>query len=148
MRAVRYYNCTELHGDDSLPPAPQRGATILFVHFGHRHQQRLSQVRARKRTPCTSSRKRYKRRSHREAPVGLPVRMIGGLRDGLRDFLADRSVFCPARGKLPHVRNATQTAADHRLDSEIMTLPIDQRMDQHQVRRFAMLLQQFFADRS
>ncbi len=81
-----------------------------------------------------------------EVPLGLPVRVTGGRRDKLRDFLADRSVFCPVHWKLPHVPSGALTVADHLLASEIITLPVDQRMDQRHIDRFAMLLKQFFAD--
>jgi hypothetical protein len=81
-----------------------------------------------------------------EAPLGLAVRVAGGQREVLRRFLADHGIFCPVHWPLSHVPTSTELALDHELSSQILTLPIDQRMEESHVRRFAKLLQQFFAD--
>jgi hypothetical protein len=81
-----------------------------------------------------------------EAPLGLAIRVSGGRRDALRGFLAEHSVFCPIHWLLPHVPRAQALAADHRLASEVLTLPIDQRMNEHHIRRLIELLQQFFTE--
>jgi dTDP-4-amino-4,6-dideoxygalactose transaminase len=81
-----------------------------------------------------------------EAPLGLAVRVAGGQREVLRRFLADHGIFCPVHWPLSHVPTSTELALDHELSSQILTLPIDQRMEESHVRRFVKLLQQFFAD--
>ena len=276
---VLHYSATELHGEDKLPPNPQPGETVLFVHyFGHRNRHRLAQVPAwqregiyviedavqaaltqdvgasghysvtslRKFLPqpdgaligsrealeftladpdetfvsakawaklmrgaCTAtdaflplielaesrlddgaisprqlswlSRQLMLRtdlmsvaasrrvnfqslyeavrtelppsvvtlitEAHEgEVPLGLPIRVGGGRRDELRRFLAQHSVFCPIHWRLPHVQKSPALAADHRLAGDVLTLPIDQRMNDLHIRRLVDLLQQFFTE--
>jgi hypothetical protein len=81
-----------------------------------------------------------------EAPLGVPIRVSGGRRDELRKFLAEHSAFCPIHWRLPHVPQAAVLAADHRLAGEVLTLPIDQRMNDLHIRRLIELLQQFFTE--
>lgn len=81
-----------------------------------------------------------------EVPLGLAVRVSGGQREPLRRFLADHAIFCPVHWPLSHVPTSTELALDHELSSQILTLPIDQRMEESHVRRFVKLLQRFFAD--
>lgn len=84
--------------------------------------------------------------SEGETPLGLAIRVTGGRRDALRGFLAEHSVFCPIHWLLPHVPQAAALAADHRLASEVLTLPIDQRMNDRHIRRLIELLHQFFTE--
>ena len=83
-----------------------------------------------------------------EVPLGLPVRVTNGRRDALRGFLASQSVFCPIHWNLPHLPRTAESAADHLLASEILPLPIDQRMGDLHIQRLIRLLQKFFADNS
>ena len=83
-----------------------------------------------------------------EVPLGLAVRVRHGRRESLRQFLAEHSTFCPIHWRLGHVPLAAELVADHRLASDIITLPIDQRMDGQHIQRFVMLLERFFADLS
>lgn len=279
--AVRYYTCTELHHREGMPPAPQPGESVLFVHyFGHRNELRSAQAAAWKgagvhviedaaqaaltegiggtghyvitslrkffaqpdgamvgsqhdlnitladadeafvsertlaklmrgafaepelflpliehsesglddsaivprhpswvsrqlmlRTNVASAAERRRanwRALHGtldgvltsnleplfdairedEVPLGLAVRVRDGRRDGLRRFLARHSAFCPIHWKLSHIPPAAELSADHLLASDIITLPIDQRMDGQHIHRFVSLLQQFFAEPS
>lgn len=79
-----------------------------------------------------------------EAPLGLAVRVSGQCRADLRRFLRDHSVFCPVHWPLAHVPPSFELTADHELSSQILTLPIDQRMDESHVHRLVGLLQRFF----
>ncbi|MGD0502336.1 MAG: hypothetical protein ABSD02_06325 [Steroidobacteraceae bacterium] len=78
-----------------------------------------------------------------EVPLGLAVRVGGGQRESLRRYLADHSIFCPVHWPLAHVPMSTDLALDHDLASQILTLPIDQRMEESHVRRFVTLLKRF-----
>jgi hypothetical protein len=81
-----------------------------------------------------------------EVPLGLPIRVSDERRDELRRFLAQHSVFCPIHWRLPHVPKTPALAADHRLADDVLTLPIDQRMNDLHIRRVVELLQQFFME--
>ena len=80
-----------------------------------------------------------------EVPLGLAVRVRVDQRDLLRRFLAEHAVFCPVHWPLPHVPPGGELAPDHELSSQILTLPIDQRMEESHVRRLVMLIRRFFA---
>ena len=83
-----------------------------------------------------------------EVPLGLAVCIGGGQREPLRRFLADHAIFCPVHWPLSHLPTSTDFALDHELSLRILTLPIDQRMEEGHVRRFVKLLHRFFADNS
>jgi len=81
-----------------------------------------------------------------EVPLGLPVRVRAGGRDELRRQLAAHAVFCAVHWPLPHVPEDPACAADHRLASEILTLPIDQRMGAPHIERLVSLLEGFVTE--
>jgi hypothetical protein len=58
-----------------------------------------------------------------EVPLGFPVLVGEGLRDGLRAFLLDRQVFCPIHWKLTDA----PFPADRALADQMLTIPLDQR---------------------
>jgi hypothetical protein len=80
-----------------------------------------------------------------EVPLGLPVRVHGGRRDALRRHLAVHSAFCAVHWPLPRVPDAG-CAADYRLASEILTLPIDQRMQEAHLERLVSLVEDFITE--
>jgi dTDP-4-amino-4,6-dideoxygalactose transaminase len=81
-----------------------------------------------------------------EVPLGLPVRIRAGRRDALRRHLAAHSVFCAVHWPLPQVPADAGYAADHLLASDILTLPIDQRMDAAHLERLVSLVEYFVTE--
>ncbi len=76
-------------------------------------------------------------------PLGFPVRVEKGRRDGLRKFLGERNIFCPIHWRLPHLP-AGEWKDEHDLAESILTLPIDQRMGEGDIQYLADALCQFF----
>jgi hypothetical protein len=64
------------------------------------------------------------------APLGLPVTIEGGRRDQIRQRLAKESIFCPIHWPLE----------EHPLSRKIITLPLDQRYSDVDMRRVATAL--------
>ena len=66
-----------------------------------------------------------------EVPVGFPVLVGNKRRNFLREKLADQHIFCPIHWRLEAEQG---NEAEKYLSETILTLPIDQRMDEEKVR--------------
>lgn len=77
-----------------------------------------------------------------EVPLGLPVVVEGGRRDALRAHLAGRGIFCPIHWDLAHLRSPA-FAQERALSASMLTLPIDQRYDEHDMSRILSSLLNF-----
>lgn len=76
-----------------------------------------------------------------EVPLGYPIRIIGVNRDVVRQRLAAQRIFCPVHWPLPHLPKNVMHTEDRRLSKEMMTLPIDQRLDERHLHRLADTLE-------
>jgi hypothetical protein len=79
-----------------------------------------------------------------DVPLGLPVAVSAGYRDNLRRFLAGNEIYCSVHWPLPHVPNSCRFENERRLESSILTLPVDQRMSIDHVNRVADGITSFF----
>ena len=80
-----------------------------------------------------------------DVPLGFPVRVAGGQRDGLRRFLAGEEIYCPVHWPLGHVGGLDAFPDEQDLESSLLTLPIDQRMAPAHVQRLLEASVSFFA---
>ena len=71
------------------------------------------------------------------SPLALPVRVGGGRRDVLRAELVRRRIFCPVHWPLPPEIDAERFPEEHRLSSEMLGLPLDQRYEPADMHRLA-----------
>jgi hypothetical protein len=71
------------------------------------------------------------------SPLALPVRVGGGRRDALRAELVRRRIFCPVHWPLPPEVEQARFPEEHRLSSEMLGLPIDQRYEPADMQRLA-----------
>ena len=78
------------------------------------------------------------------APLGVPVRVSGGQRNSLRNFLAERRIYCPVHWVLGHLPQQDVYAEERALEECILTLPVDQRMTAQHVELLIMELTAFF----
>ncbi len=65
-----------------------------------------------------------------EVPLGYPVRILNGLRDDLRAYLKEHRVYCPVHWPIIGGRENSGMEADISLSRTILTLPIDQRLEE------------------
>lgn len=82
--------------------------------------------------------------SEGEVPLGLPVIIHGGKRDALRQYLASRQIFCPVHWELPHLQGGDEWRAEIEMSGSILTLPIDQRLDEEHLNYMAQAIETFF----
>lgn len=75
-----------------------------------------------------------------EVPLVCPVRVPAEVRDALRSRLADRRIFCPIHWRL----DAGAAPAAQTLASQMLSLPLDQRYDECDMRRLADEVGAFF----
>lgn len=71
------------------------------------------------------------------SPLALPVRIGGGRRDALRAELVRRRIFCPVHWPLPPEIDEDRFPEEHRLSSEMLGLPLDQRYEPADMQRLA-----------
>jgi hypothetical protein len=71
------------------------------------------------------------------SPLVYPVRVGGGRRDAVRASLALRRIFCPVHWPLPSEIDGDRFIEEHRLASEMLGLPIDQRYGEAEMERIA-----------
>ena len=74
-----------------------------------------------------------------EVPLGFPVLVRHGWRDGLRGFLVSRRVYCPIHWRLP----PGVPAEDQALSEETLTIPIDQRYQPADMTRVLADIEEF-----
>lgn len=78
-----------------------------------------------------------------EVPLGLPVRVATGCRDELRAFLIAHKIYCPVHWSLDLAAN--QGWKDELLLSRsLLTLPLDQRIDESALHYMADKIASFF----
>ena len=82
------------------------------------------------------------------SPLALPVRVGGGRRDALRAELVRRRVFCPVHWPLPPEIDEARFPEEHRLASEMLGLPLDQRYGTADMRHLADELEAAWRDTS
>lgn len=82
-----------------------------------------------------------------EVPLGLVVEVDAVHRNRLRQHLAAQSIFCPIHWGLDHLP-AAGFEAERRLSTRLLTLPVDQRYDEADMRRVAEAISTFPGDRS
>ena len=78
-----------------------------------------------------------------EVPLGLPVVVAGDRRDALRRYLAGQEIFCPVHWDLPQLP-VDGFDLERQLSARMLTLPLDQRYDDHDMHRLLDALRHFF----
>lgn len=80
-----------------------------------------------------------------EIPLGFPVLVKDGHRDRLRSFLAIRQIYCPVHWVLEHLKNYKEEFHNEiSLSRSMLTLPIDQRMNEVHVKYLAQSVSDYF----
>lgn len=80
-----------------------------------------------------------------EVPLVYPIRVDGRRRNQLRTWLAERRIYCPIHWRLDDVTSESSRT----LSEEILSIPIDQRYGEPEMRRVAGALTDFkMVDRS
>jgi dTDP-4-amino-4,6-dideoxygalactose transaminase len=82
-----------------------------------------------------------------EVPLGYPVIVAQGLRDLLRMFLKERRVFCPVHWPLGAEQQRSGWTEDLWLSRNMLTIPIDQRMNANSLDYVASCIRQFSPQR-
>jgi hypothetical protein len=82
------------------------------------------------------------------SPLALPVRVGGGRRDAVRAELVRRRIFCPVHWPLPPEIDQERFPEEHRLASEMLGLPLDQRYGAADMQRLVIELESAWRDSS
>ncbi|MGO4692876.1 hypothetical protein AB4Z50_01220 [Paenibacillus sp. 2TAB26] len=77
-----------------------------------------------------------------EVPLGFPVLVSGGFRNDLRQFLIRHNIFCPIHWNI----SDSTFKEDLNVSLNILTLPIDQRMNEDHVYYLVRYISQFFLE--
>ncbi|MDD5249245.1 MAG: DegT/DnrJ/EryC1/StrS family aminotransferase [Rhodocyclaceae bacterium] len=82
-----------------------------------------------------------------EVPLGLPVQVKEGKRDGLRRFLFAHEIYCPVHWQLEHLETISQNYLQEiALSHNIITLPIDQRLGGKQLDYMVEAISVYFSN--
>lgn len=79
-----------------------------------------------------------------EVPLGLPITVLPARRERLREYLKEQGIYCPVHWSLSYTSN-TSFAEDFTLSRSILTLPVDQRLDNSSLEYLAKHLRIFLA---
>jgi len=80
-----------------------------------------------------------------EVPIGFPVIVGNGQRDRLREFLSEKSIYCPIHWKLSHLdRKDEEFSEEIALSQAILTFPIDQRLSSLHIEYLLASLSDFY----
>jgi len=79
-----------------------------------------------------------------ETPLGLPVVVDPAYRDGLRDFLAARRIYCPVHWPLT-INDGALWKEESVLSRSLLTLPVDQRLEKPAMDFLIEKISDFFA---
>jgi UDP-N-acetylglucosamine 2-epimerase (non-hydrolysing)/GDP/UDP-N,N'-diacetylbacillosamine 2-epimerase (hydrolysing) len=78
-----------------------------------------------------------------EVPLGYPVKVNRGLRDELRASLQRARVFCPVHWPMDELRERSGLTPDLELSRSILTIPIDQRLQEAELKYVADCIRRF-----
>lgn len=78
-----------------------------------------------------------------EVPLGFPVVVQGGLRDKLRNFLKARRIFCPVHWFIGADAGNAGLKDDFQLSLRVLTLPVDQRLNDESLQSMAEAIAEF-----
>lgn len=81
-----------------------------------------------------------------EVPLGLPVKIEDRYRDDFRNFLKQHNIYCPIHWPIQYEDNRSIWDKDIKLSKEILTLPIDQRLNQEALSFMVDKLKLFWED--
>lgn len=81
--------------------------------------------------------------SEGEVPLGFPITVRNGLRDAMRSHLAMDKIYCPVHWQIDTKDLTPGCDAALRLSRNILTIPIDQRLDEVAILRVADSIAQF-----
>ncbi|MEZ0232428.1 MAG: hypothetical protein ACAH12_06285 [Methylophilaceae bacterium] len=81
-----------------------------------------------------------------EVPLGMPVIVLGGKRDFLRRYLMDNDIYCAVHWPLVHLPNQESFPFEMELSRTLLTLPIDQRLDQQNIQHMVSVIHRFFRE--
>jgi len=83
--------------------------------------------------------------SEGDVPLGFAVRVRRGHRNGLRRQLAESSIYCPVHWGLTHLAGReSEFPIEWELSQNILTFPIDQRMDGKHIEYLANHIARYF----
>ena len=80
-----------------------------------------------------------------DVPLGFPIIINNGLRDNFKKFLEINKIYCPIHWSLDHLKyldNICQDAVV--ISSNILTLPIDQRISVHHIKYMVQTIVSYF----
>lgn len=75
-------------------------------------------------------------------PLCFPVRVTEGKRDSLRTWLHDNGIYCPIHWGIDEAFGISKETIA--LSREVLSLPIDQRYDQHDIARLVSSISAFY----
>jgi len=74
-----------------------------------------------------------------DVPLGFPVYVNDDHRDKLRHYLAEQHIYCPIHWSLDHLENIDHKYhAELALSRNVLTLPIDQRLNERHIKYMAL----------
>jgi len=83
-----------------------------------------------------------------EVPLGFPVKVLNNNRDSLRNYLFTKNIFCAIHWKLDHLSDVNKNYNfDLQLSSEILTLPVDQRVTTYHIDYLLLMISQYFQNK-
>jgi dTDP-4-amino-4,6-dideoxygalactose transaminase len=81
-----------------------------------------------------------------EVPMGMPIIVGNGQRDKLRQYLISKNIFCPVHWPLLNkVYSNMEIQGETNLSNSMLTLPIDQRIDQNQLEYMTEQIRAFYS---
>jgi hypothetical protein len=81
-----------------------------------------------------------------DVPLGHPVIIADGMRDRLKQHLAERDIYCPVHWTLDFLPEPIAFARELGVAASVLTLPIDQRMTNRHVEYMADSITGFFRE--
>jgi len=79
-----------------------------------------------------------------EIPLGLPIRVHENRRNDLKKFLANHKIYCAVHWNLNHLARTEEWIKEINLSKQILTLPIDQRLDEQSLKYIAATIRRFY----
>ena len=81
-----------------------------------------------------------------EVPLGFPVRIYDNRRNDLRRFLSEHRIYCAVHWILNHLIHIGEYETELCLSEQMLTLPIDQRLNETSLEYIATTIKRFYDD--